>query len=444
MRIANCLAVATSTLLTGHALAADTSYKTVHDLAGTLAPLAGAPALDNQRVAFRAIDTHSGIEALYAMKIIGDPATSIVVKRGAEAPSEPRVHLDAISDPAFMAGRVVFGGGVDPARRIGLYAEASPAPATLLDAARMQLPAAPVLASSAALVSGNVIVTAAGDARHFVSDGQAMPGGGDVTRAAAVRPAIESTVVAFAAPLQFRGVAAAGLYAFKTDSHTLSAIIGPESRPPVGDRFLGFRAVDTDAAAVSAIVHTADARGASQYVATFDIATAAAAVLAQVGKPAHLDFVFDEFHSTAIDRGTVYFDATIVRGEDKRYALFAQRGDTRSVLLLSGQVIEGRRVIDAVFSPAGVRDGQIAALVRFDAAPAQPEPAVVIIRPGNPAACTADIDASGSVSVQDVLTYLDHYLSDRPAADLDRSGEIDKVDLYAFLDAYFAGCTGQD
>jgi hypothetical protein len=54
--------------------------------------------------------------------------------------------------------------------------------------------------------------------------------------------------------------------------------------------------------------------------------------------------------------------------------------------------------------------------------------------------CRADLDASGSLSVGDIFTFLTGYFAHSPDADFNRSGATDLGDIFDFLAAYFAGC----
>jgi hypothetical protein len=57
-----------------------------------------------------------------------------------------------------------------------------------------------------------------------------------------------------------------------------------------------------------------------------------------------------------------------------------------------------------------------------------------------PPPCPADVNASGSVTVQDIFDFLAAYFSQDPRADFNRSGTISVQDIFDFLAAYFAGC----
>lgn len=59
--------------------------------------------------------------------------------------------------------------------------------------------------------------------------------------------------------------------------------------------------------------------------------------------------------------------------------------------------------------------------------------------------CRADYDRSGSLSVQDIFTFLAAYFSGTvgtspPGADFDQNGSLTVNDIFAFLAAYFTGC----
>jgi hypothetical protein len=55
-------------------------------------------------------------------------------------------------------------------------------------------------------------------------------------------------------------------------------------------------------------------------------------------------------------------------------------------------------------------------------------------------ACRADINGSGSVTVQDIFDFLAAYFGNSPTADINLSGAISVQDIFDFLAAYFAGC----
>jgi Ca2+-binding EF-hand superfamily protein len=56
--------------------------------------------------------------------------------------------------------------------------------------------------------------------------------------------------------------------------------------------------------------------------------------------------------------------------------------------------------------------------------------------PDVPEDCVADIDGSGSVDFDDLLTLLSAWDSNNPAADLDGSGTVEFNDLLTLLSAY--------
>jgi glucose/arabinose dehydrogenase len=56
------------------------------------------------------------------------------------------------------------------------------------------------------------------------------------------------------------------------------------------------------------------------------------------------------------------------------------------------------------------------------------------------AACIADFNHSGSVTVQDIFDFLAAYFSADPAADINGAGGITVQDIFDFLAAYFVGC----
>lgn len=54
--------------------------------------------------------------------------------------------------------------------------------------------------------------------------------------------------------------------------------------------------------------------------------------------------------------------------------------------------------------------------------------------------CLADINRSGSISVQDIFDFLNAYFAGEGAADYNNSGSVSVQDLFDFLLGYFAGC----
>jgi hypothetical protein len=54
--------------------------------------------------------------------------------------------------------------------------------------------------------------------------------------------------------------------------------------------------------------------------------------------------------------------------------------------------------------------------------------------------CPADINCSGSLSVQDIFDFLAAYFSGQPSGDFNQSGTTSVQDIFDFLAAYFAGC----
>jgi cytochrome c peroxidase len=59
---------------------------------------------------------------------------------------------------------------------------------------------------------------------------------------------------------------------------------------------------------------------------------------------------------------------------------------------------------------------------------------------GCPSACAADIDNSGSLSVNDIFSFIGAWFAADPRTDFDHDGTVEVTDLFAFLSAWFAGC----
>ncbi len=55
-------------------------------------------------------------------------------------------------------------------------------------------------------------------------------------------------------------------------------------------------------------------------------------------------------------------------------------------------------------------------------------------------ACPADINNSGSTTVQDIFDFLSAYFANLPSGDFNNSGAISVQDIFDFLSAYFVGC----
>ncbi len=86
--------------------------------------------------------------------------------------------------------------------------------------------------------------------------------------------------------------------------------------------------------------------------------------------------------------------------------------------------------------------GEPGTAVRFDSreslALANRPSLIVTFTP--PAACPADFNQSGAVTVQDIFDFLAAYFSSDPAADFNQSGSVTVQDIFDFLAAYFTGC----
>jgi hypothetical protein len=65
---------------------------------------------------------------------------------------------------------------------------------------------------------------------------------------------------------------------------------------------------------------------------------------------------------------------------------------------------------------------------------------VLFIAPPGGAACVADFNNSGAVSVQDIFDYLAAYFSNLPSADFNHSGSVSVQDIFDYLTAYFTPC----
>lgn len=57
-----------------------------------------------------------------------------------------------------------------------------------------------------------------------------------------------------------------------------------------------------------------------------------------------------------------------------------------------------------------------------------------------PPHCPADVNCSGTATVQDIFDFLADYFNNAPAADFNASGSVTVQDIFDYLAAYFAGC----
>lgn len=60
--------------------------------------------------------------------------------------------------------------------------------------------------------------------------------------------------------------------------------------------------------------------------------------------------------------------------------------------------------------------------------------------PTNHAACIADFNGVGGVSIDDLFLYLNAWFIGAPAADINNAGGVSIDDLFLFLNAWFTGC----
>lgn len=58
----------------------------------------------------------------------------------------------------------------------------------------------------------------------------------------------------------------------------------------------------------------------------------------------------------------------------------------------------------------------------------------------NPLPCIADFDASSTLDVSDIFSYLNAFFTGAPAADI-TGGGLDTLDIFEFLNLWFAGCS---
>ncbi len=56
------------------------------------------------------------------------------------------------------------------------------------------------------------------------------------------------------------------------------------------------------------------------------------------------------------------------------------------------------------------------------------------------AACPADFDGSGGLTVNDIFAFLDAWLGGSPSADFNTSGALEVADIFDFINAWLAGC----
>jgi hypothetical protein len=56
------------------------------------------------------------------------------------------------------------------------------------------------------------------------------------------------------------------------------------------------------------------------------------------------------------------------------------------------------------------------------------------------AACPADFDGSGTLSVSDIFAFINAWFLGQPSTDFDYSGALEVGDIFAFLNSWFSGC----
>ena len=65
---------------------------------------------------------------------------------------------------------------------------------------------------------------------------------------------------------------------------------------------------------------------------------------------------------------------------------------------------------------------------------------MVISDPAEGSICPADINCSGTLTVQDIFDFLAAYFAGEPAGDFNGVGGLTVQDIFDFLAAYFSGC----
>jgi hypothetical protein len=55
--------------------------------------------------------------------------------------------------------------------------------------------------------------------------------------------------------------------------------------------------------------------------------------------------------------------------------------------------------------------------------------------------CAADFNQSGSVTVADIMDFINAWLAGSPWTDVNGFGGADVADIFEFLTAWFAGCS---
>lgn len=57
-----------------------------------------------------------------------------------------------------------------------------------------------------------------------------------------------------------------------------------------------------------------------------------------------------------------------------------------------------------------------------------------------PAVCAADMDGTGTVTLDDLFIYLDRWYTNAPSADLNRDGSVTLQDIFDYVNAWFTPC----
>ena len=115
--------------------------------------------------------------------------------------------------------------------------------------------------------------------------------------------------------------------------------------------------------------------------------------------------------------------------EDELIAIAPLEPGETGAIYVDRLVVEAGAVLENPGVVVYARSAEIAGELRT------PENVVVVAQP-----CVADLDASGTPDVFDVIAYLGLLDRGSPGADLDASGVLDVIDVIAILGAFDAGC----
>ncbi len=235
-----------------------------------------------------------------------------------------------------------------------------------------------------------------------------------------------------------------GIYAWNPASPLLTMVVNPWTFiPGANTRFNVYTGVDTDGTNVSFFGYSGFlGQGAIGGIYTAPIDGGPLTTIATLGQMSPAGLPYFTLGTTAINGDTVFFDASLGTGPATHYAVFAACRGQVSLVYKTGDVINGKVMLDGRVNRNGGDGNDLVMWARYQL-PGGPGGVGVMLLHVHidcMAACRADFNSDDVVDFFDYLDFVEAFSSGAVSADFNSDGVVDFFDYLDFVSEFSNGC----